>query len=320
MLNPKSLNDSDLLSQTHDLVTKEKQITLDILHYLREIRLRKLYLARGYSSLFDFCTKELGYSEGAAHRRISCMYLLVQLPEVEEKIKENKVNLSTLSQLSSHIRREEKHNNSKIPKEEKLQLLAQIENKSQELCQRELLKHSSQGNMSMDRQRPITEDLTEIKFVATKELMNKLNQLKALLAHKNPNPQWGEFLEILADIGLKKLDPRLRETKQPPKSKAANVAKAAVNQPTPDSTAAAAKRRVNPNSKYISQEVKKYIWNRDQGRCQFIDSETKKKCESQFALEIDHIQPFSLGGQTTVKNLRLLCRAHNSFVAKEAFG
>ncbi len=291
--------------------------------------MRKLFLARGYSSLFDFCTKELGYSEGAAHRRISCMHLIVQLPEIEEKIKENKVNLSTLSQLSSHIRREEKFNNTKFPKEDKLRLLAQIENKSQEQCQRELLKHASQGIMTLDRQRPISEDLTEIKFAATRELMNKLNQLKALLAHKNPNPQCGEFLEILADIGLKKLDPRQRESSQSKEvsvaekakiTKPANVAKAAENQPMPDSTAAAAKRRVNPNSRYISQEVKKYVWNRDQGRYQFVDSETKKKCESQFALQIDHVHPYSLGGPTTVENLRLLCRAHNGFLAEEAFG
>ncbi len=335
-INLKSLNDIDILSHTRELVTKEKQITLEILHYLREISLRKLYLARGYSSLFDFCIIELGYSEGSANRRISSMHLLVQLPEVEEKIKENKVNLSTLTQLSSHIRREEKFKNKKIPKEEKLQLLARIENKSQEQCQRELLKHSSQGVLSMDRQRPISEDLTEIRFVASKELMGKIKRLKNLLGHKNPNPQWGEFFEMLADTGPKKLDPGLKETnskkvgetKDQRRSKEIDSNKVSETknygsknqQSTSDSTAAGANRRVNPNSRYISQEVKAFVWHRDQGRCQYIDSKSKKKCESQFALQIDHVHPYSLGGPTKPDNLRLLCRAHNGFLAKEAFG
>src|SRR5688572_15208742 len=94
-----NLHDSELLDKTHILVRQEREITLEILHLLKEIESRKLFLARGFSSLFDFCVKSLGYSESSAYRRISSMRLLNEIPEVEEKIMANKVNLSTLTQL-----------------------------------------------------------------------------------------------------------------------------------------------------------------------------------------------------------------------------
>ena len=40
-----------------------------------ELHRRRLYLALGCSSLFDYATRELGYSEAAAWRRIKAMRL-----------------------------------------------------------------------------------------------------------------------------------------------------------------------------------------------------------------------------------------------------
>ena len=37
-------------------------------------------------------------------------------------------------------------------------------------------------------------------------------------------------------------------------------------------------------------------------------------------LELDHIAPYAVGGQCTVENLRLRCRAHNQRYARQYFG
>jgi 5-methylcytosine-specific restriction endonuclease McrA len=37
-------------------------------------------------------------------------------------------------------------------------------------------------------------------------------------------------------------------------------------------------------------------------------------------LELDHIVPVALGGRSTVDNLRLCCRAHNTLHAEQVFG
>ncbi len=67
--NIKQLSNQELLSQTKFLVQKERNIHIQILHHLKEIDSRKLYFEQGFSSLFDYAVKELGYSEGAAYRR-----------------------------------------------------------------------------------------------------------------------------------------------------------------------------------------------------------------------------------------------------------
>jgi 5-methylcytosine-specific restriction endonuclease McrA len=73
------------------------------------------------------------------------------------------------------------------------------------------------------------------------------------------------------------------------------------------------------NPRYISAELKRQIWKRDHGRCQF-KSPDGKLCGSQFALQIDHILPVAWNGQTVLNNLQLLCRTHNQFKALMQLG
>lgn len=55
--------------------------------------------------------------------------------------------------------------------------------------------------------------------------------------------------------------------------------------------------------RYISPEVRREVWRRDQGRC--------VQCGSQLNLEFDHIIPISKGGSNTVRNIQLLCEKCN---------
>ena len=66
-------------------------------------------------------------------------------------------------------------------------------------------------------------------------------------------------------------------------------------------------------SRYIPSHLRKYIWARDQGQCTYVHHETKRRCASRHLLQIDHIQPFALGGRTEKENLRLLCAGHNQY-------
>ena len=61
----------------------------------------------------------------------------------------------------------------------------------------------------------------------------------------------------------------------------------------------------------IPAAVRRHIWLRDKGRCTYRDPETGRCCGSRHLLQIDHIQPFALGGSGDAGNLRLLCAAHN---------
>ena len=58
---------------------------------------------------------------------------------------------------------------------------------------------------------------------------------------------------------------------------------------------------------HLPKAVKKAVWERDDGRCQWCGAEDTPENPIQY----DHIFPWSLGGENTVENLELLCRKHN---------
>ena len=60
-----ALPDQVLLAQTRSLARHEQALQILVLDHLREIEARALHLRRGYSSLFDYAVRELGYSDGA---------------------------------------------------------------------------------------------------------------------------------------------------------------------------------------------------------------------------------------------------------------
>lgn len=66
------------------------------------------------------------------------------------------------------------------------------------------------------------------------------------------------------------------------------------------------------HTRYVSQKDKAFIWKRDNGKC--------KNCGSKYALEIDHIKAYALGGKTIPENLQLLCRNCNQRKGMELFG
>ncbi len=61
----------------------------------------------------------------------------------------------------------------------------------------------------------------------------------------------------------------------------------------------------------IPAAVKRQVWQRDGGRCSYVDRETGRRCNSRHILEIDHILPYALGGSSDPVNVRLLCRVHH---------
>lgn len=57
--------------------------------------------------------------------------------------------------------------------------------------------------------------------------------------------------------------------------------------------------RTNVSRRAIPDDVKQYVWTRDQGRCQ--------SCGSTTELQFDHIIPLAMNGSNDENNLQLLC-------------
>ncbi len=96
----RSLSDEVILSRINELVRRERAMTLRVLDHLIEIERRKLHLELGHSSMFDYCTRRLGYSESAAWRRIQCARCIDRFPELRALLESNDINLSTLAHVA----------------------------------------------------------------------------------------------------------------------------------------------------------------------------------------------------------------------------
>ena len=130
VLELKKLSDQSLLSQTKYLVQKERNITIQVLRHLSEIESRKLYLKRGFSSLFDYVVKELGYGEGSAYRRIKAMKLCQEVPDTVSKLKAGSLNLTTVSKLQTYFEKQDK----KAKKAKKAQTEFNLKNQEVDLA------------------------------------------------------------------------------------------------------------------------------------------------------------------------------------------
>ena len=190
----KSLSDNELLTKIKSLAQEERKLTLEILHYLREVESRRLFALRAYSSLHEFCVKELGYSSGAAYRRIESMRLLKDVPKAEEKILSGELNLSVLSKAQTFIKQE------KYDVAQKEELLESLSGKSTREVEKELVTRAPQS-VPKEKVKQVTETKMSVQFIADEETMKLLQQLK------QPGEDLGTVIKRLAKHYLKKQIP-----------------------------------------------------------------------------------------------------------------
>ena len=323
-MNLSNLTDAHLLSQAEKAAAQERLSLTNVLHHLREIERRRLFSSVRCTSLFDYAIKRLGYSEDEAARRISAMRLLKALPQIENKIQQGKVSLTTLNMAQTLFRQESKTNC--FSDEKKIAVLEKLENKSTREAAKVLQDYSSvPPQPKPEKMRLLSEDKIEVYFVISPETEAKIQKLRGLLAHSNPRMSLSELIDKLCDLGLQKWDPERKKPKKirfvPPYASREKTAISgwSENDHKPEKvfsskveSPAAELAMSGPSSRFINAKTRRNVWLSTQSKCQ--------NCGSQFALQIDHVWPRALGGSHDAGNLRLLCRTCNQKAAIEVFG
>lgn len=342
------LNDNELLVETTKLVSAERLATAAVLVAINEIEFRRLHLQRGFSSLHEFLVKHLGYSDGAAHRRIAAARLLRSIPEVEPALKNGTINLTTAAAAQDFIVSERKNFKKEYSKAQKLSLLENLKAKSKAQCEQVFQVLSPERAVSprpeKTKQVLNTMDHTlghsiEVRLTIGPDLQKKLERVQEIFSHqKKSHAGYAALVELMATQILEKVDPlrRARSTSKVKsgatvKIKAAPAAKKpagpaqtfnpdALTGVAPSTSVTSPKNPRKKPSRYIPVAVKEEIYFRDEGRCSYIDPKTQKRCEAKKFLHIDHIHPLALGGETSLENCRLLCAAHNQLAAIQKLG
>ncbi len=200
----KALTSDRLLSETKIIVSEERRITAKLIEHLAEINQRLLFLKLGYSSLFEFVTKELGLSEGAAQRRIQTMRLVTDLPETRQAFENGSLSLSNAAKLQSYFHATKKAGKAKTI-EEKKAIAKNAENRSQSQCDRMLFELSPELP-TPEKTRILSPTVRELRFSASEELFEKVNRLRDLLSHSHPNATLAELMDFLVTGHLIKIE------------------------------------------------------------------------------------------------------------------
>jgi hypothetical protein len=329
-----------------DLLARERAALGDFLVELATFDEQRLWVELGYASLFDFLTRELGLSKAAASFRKKAAELIQQFPETLEPIRDGRLCLSSVFELAKVLTAENRgevlprfFQLSKREAKVVAAALRPVDAPPQRAMVTPLripvapapaaapatvpaLPSSAEFSPSVvcpaklpdanrDLQQepapvpapaprptvePLTADLSRFHVTVSRRFLEKLAAATDALSHSHPGATPDEILEAGLDLLLERVAKRRGLVKNP--------------HPTP---------RPSSNPDYVPAHVRRAVWERDGGRCQFRLA-SGEICGSTHRLEIDHVEPRALGGPSTLENCRLACDAHNDRAARRVFG
>ena len=299
-----------------DLLRREHGAMADFLVALADFDRQRLWLRLGHSSLFYYLHRELGLSKGAAHFRKVAAQLVQQFPEVVEPLRDGRLCISSVVELARVMTPENRveamprffHRSKREAKEVAMEIRP-----AAVIPRREVVMELPRSTaVRLDEPEPVvpeirtlapqltseplTSDLRRLHMTVSKQFLEKLESARKGQGHAQPGASAEKVLEAALDLLLAAQAKRRAEVKKP--------------QQNP---------RPARNPGHVPAAVKRAIWARDEGKCQFpIDS--GGICGSTLRLEIDHVPPLARGGASTVEGCRLLCAFHNQLAARQVYG
>lgn len=287
------LSDFELITALKLLVKKDQEANGRLISFLKEVDQRQLYLRQGYETLELFCEVALGLTENQARSRVRAMRLTYSVPLVEEKIRQGDLSLSVASLAQQRFTWAEKAG---IPltAKNRVEIVDQLSGCSLRDAARVLAETIGGPVPSKEKKTAYAGGAMRLEFTASASLMETIERLHELLAHKNFDGRLDLLLEYVCEIALVELEKKTFAE--------------------PSAAAAVSVAKTENITRHIPLPTQRAVWLRDRGCCQYRDEASGRTCGSRRWVQIDHIVLFSEGGTHEIGNLRLLCGAHNRYV------
>jgi 5-methylcytosine-specific restriction endonuclease McrA len=340
-----ALSGPDLLAHLDALAGRERSASAELVAHLAALESRpELYAAKGYGSLFSYCTQALRLSEDAACNRIEAAKACRRFPVILDLLASGALTLTSVRILSPHLRPE---NHAAVLERAKGLASRQIEGLIAELAPRPDVPTSirklptltaappaaaaapigaatsvaSEPAVETEHSRsvfhpparPIIEATApgryRAQFTMDEDMHARLRRLQADLRREIPDGDpaaiFGRALRLLeADVAKTKLGASVKP--RPRRSiRRGTDSKAVCKSGFP--------------SRYVPKEVRRAVWQRDEGQCAFVSAD-HRRCTERTFLEFHHVQAYAKRGLPTVDNISLRCRRHNQYEAELVFG
>jgi hypothetical protein len=339
-----AVSDAVLQEGLKELLTKGARTEARIVAHLAEVDARKLHLAMGASSLFDYCLSRLGLSNNEAFHRITAARLARRFPVIFELLERRDVHLTAVCLLRDHV-----------TIENHAELLREVSHKTKTEIEELLAQRFPQPNApSRLRKRSGFEQRSEgcylLQLNVSTALKHKLELARDLMSHANPSGD----LAVVVERALDELNDRLQSRRfAQTKSVRARGAERQRVDPVPAGvhggaraeadTAGSPPRTATPSTSidqcpadstnwsrlshsktegrraHLRHDVRRAVVQRDGQRCAFVGDDGHR-CEARAFLQFHHQRAWALGGADTAENLSLMCRAHNRLLAERELG
>jgi len=334
------LSDAQLMRELDEIVRDDRCLTARLLVHLAEVDARKLYLNHACSSMHVYCVDRLHMSDPQAYRRIHAARAARRFPRIFGMVARNELHLSGIALLSQFLT-EANHGElldaavHRSKKQLEQLLAARFPRPDAPATVRRLPRPASRGERSPPSlvptagteqrrqgagtgerpmaQRPMAQrseraviepsapERFKVQFTAGAALHNKLREAQALLRHQIPNGDIAEIFERALDGLLKDAKKKRFGLTDRPRSREPAAASA------------------GPAKRYIANGIKRAVYDRDGGRCTFMDADGNR-CQEISLIEFHHLDAFARGGAHTIENITLRCAPHNRFAAEQELG
>jgi hypothetical protein len=343
---PSHLSDGALIAEVTRCARDERHATAQLVAHLAELDARQLYLRAGKSSLFRYCCDVLGLSDDAAYNRVEAARACRLFPQVLERLVDGSLTVTSVRLLARHLTAENHREliaaATRRSKREVEELIARrfpkpdtpssvrkvpvrtqspvpvaptrpVEPAQAVSAPVTTMVPSAPGLTAPDAVwsrptastprpavKPLAADRYEIRFTASAATRDKLKVAQDLLRHTIPSGDVAAIFDrALSELIEAHSRRRMAVVRRPAKVRAV--------------------RPAVEGSRHIAAEVKRIVWARDAGRCAFVGA-SGHRCGERAFLEYHHLVPFAVGGQATIANIQLRCRAHNGYEADVFFG
>jgi hypothetical protein len=355
---PRSLQDDELLRGLSEVLKQSRRVEADLVAFIAEVDARRLYAREASPSMHAYCIDVLHLSEPETALRIHVARATRTHPMLLEMLRDGRIHLSGMALLAPHLTDENRRSLLKRAthksKRQIEEIVAELRPRPDTPARMRKLparRAEGAGRARLDNRpgpatqvdgehrpddvgpaspadgrpggrqhrpddvgvpppaeprRPATvEPLAparyQVRFTASQQLRDKLERLQALMRSSIPDGDLGAIIEAAVTEKLERLEAkRFGKTRAPRKG--------------------LAETNTAPTSRRIPAAVRRAVYERDRGRCTYVDVRGRR-CKARDRLEFHHHgPPFGHGGDHSPANVRLTCRTHNTLMAELDYG
>ena len=273
---------------------RDRQSVAMFLVYLGEFDAQQLYLPEAYPSMYAYCRSALGLAHDAATRRIHAARYARRFPVLIDAIADGRIELSAVGLLGPHMN--EGNAEALVALASGKSCLKIRQTLERELGLNRVPDGDESGNQLGSNRVPEGAKRMELRGLLSPDVQELLDRAHDGLSHTVAFQDSQEVLRRALTLLIEQIERERFAATDAPRERTSHA-----------------------DGRYIPAEIRRAVCDRDDNQCTFV-SENGHRCESRELIEYDHRIPLAKGGETTVENLRLLCRPHNQFEAKRVFG